>query len=510
MMTTGTIMERQTARSPQSYWIASTPPPQFETLNADVTTDVAIIGGGIVGITTAYLLKKEGLRVVVLEADHILQGTTGHTTAKITSQHGLIYAKLISTVGEEKARLYAEANEAALRLIAGLVEEHQIDCNFRRESAYVYTNQDEYIDQIQAEAAQAAKLGLPAFWQESIPLPLPVKAALRFDNQAQFHPRRYLLALARTIPGEGSHVFEQTRATDIDAKHPYVIPTTRGHKVTAERVIVATHFPCFDDFGMYYARIYPERSYVLGMTIAGPYPGGMYISAEDPTRSLRSQPLAEREMLLVGGESHKTGHGGDTNEHYQRLREFAAATFPVESELYRWSTQDCMTMDGVPYSGYLTAKTPELYVATGFGKWGMTNGTASAMLIRDLILKGESPWQDVYNPARFTPAASAKQFFSQNLDVAAQFVTGKLVLNASEDEVPVGEGRVIVRHGQRVGAYRDERGQLHLVDTTCTHLGCELQWNAAEKTWDCPCHGSRFTYEGDIVEGPALRPLKPQ
>lgn len=494
--------------APESYWIASTPQTNYPPLNEDINVDVAIVGGGMVGITTALLLKQEGLKVAVIEADRIIQGTTGHTTAKITSQHNLIYDKIQKQMSKEMAQQYADANESAINMIANLVEQKNIDCDFIRQSSYVYTQSDNYVQKIADEANTASGLGIKASYLEEIPLPFKVKAAVRFDNQGQFHPRKYLLSLASEISGDGCYIFEQTRVIGLEEGDLYSIITNQKGKVTAPRVIIASHYPFYNKEGLYFARIYSERSYVLGIKINEKYPGGMYITAEDPARSLRSQDTTDGEIVLVSGEHHKTGQGKNTMEHYVNLEKFAYDTFNVQNILYRWSTQDCMTLDDVPYIGHFKADTPNLYIATGFGKWGMTNSTVSAMLLKDLIIKGESPWKDVYNPSRFTPGASAKNFIVENANVAEQFVSGKLQSVASDTDIKPGEAKVIEANGQRSGAYRDSHGTLHMVDTTCTHLGCELNFNEAEKTWDCPCHGSRFTYEGDIVEGPAYKTIK--
>jgi glycine/D-amino acid oxidase-like deaminating enzyme/nitrite reductase/ring-hydroxylating ferredoxin subunit len=494
---------------PQSYWMASTGTTNYPTLQEDTQVDVAVIGGGMVGITTAYLLKKEGLTVAVLEADHILQGTTGHTTAKITSQHNLIYDKIKQQMGEEKARQYADANEAAIRTIAALIKENEIDCDFEWRSSYVYTHLDEYVQKISDEAKTAASLGIKASYLDKIPLPFPIKAAVRFDNQAQFHPRKYLLALAGRIPGEGSEIFEQSRVVDIEEGSHCNVITERGHKVTAKNVIVASHYPFYDKPGFYFTRIYQERSYALGVITKEKLSEGMYITAEDPGRSLRSQKYEQGELIIASGEHHKTGHGETTSLHYDNLATFMKETFEVIDIPYRWSTQDCVTMDDVPFTGHLTSGRKNIYVATGFRKWGMTNSTASAMILRDLITKGESPWEPVYSPSRFIDGNSTKTFLKENADVAGQFVSGKLESVSSIDKVELlpGQGKILQVNGQKAGVYKDGQGQLHMVDSTCTHLGCEVKWNDAEKTWDCPCHGSRYTYEGDIVEGPTVKPL---
>lgn len=492
---------------PQSYWMASTSTTSYPALDEDIKVDVAIVGGGMTGISCAYLLSKEGLKVAVIEADRILQGTTGHTTAKITSQHGLLYNKIKSQMGEEFAKQYADANESAIRMIEKISNDLHIDCDFTPQSAYVFTQQDEYIQKITDEVKTASDLGIKAEYIDQIPFDLPIKAAVRFDHQAQFHPRKYLLALANEIANNGVSLYEQSRAIDIEENSTYVITTKQGKKVMAEKVIIASHYPFYNKPGLYFTRIYCERSYVLAIKAKEKYPGGMYITAEDPGRSLRYQNTENGELILVGGEHHKAGQGKDTVKHYEALADFANATFAVEDIPYRWSTQDCMTLDDIPYVGHFTSNTPNLYIATGYGKWGMTNSTASAMILKDLILHGKSPWEDVYNPSRQTIVASAKNFIVENLNVAKELIEGKIAPLPDDVEIKPGEGKVVQANGQRTGAYRDEQGTLHLVNTTCTHMGCELNWNSAEKSWDCPCHGSRFTYEGNIIEGPAIQPL---
>lgn len=494
----------------ESYWLASTPCTTFPKLEENFSVDVAIIGGGITGITLAYLLKQEGMKVAVVEADRILQGTTGHTTAKVTSQHSLIYDKISSKVGEDMARQYADANESAIRLIESLINENSIDCDFKHLPAYVYTQLDEYREKIESEVKTAASLGISAHYTEDLQLPFKVKAAMRFDNQAQFHPRKYAMALAEKIPGNGSAIYEHTRAIDIIDGYKNTVVTHSGANIDADVVVLASHYPFWDRHGLYFARMYPERSYIMGISISEKFPDGMYITAEDPGRSLRAQPFEGGELVLVGGEHHKTGHGENTYGHYEKLKDFARSNYSLQAIHFRWSAQDYTSMDEIPLIGRITSNRPNIYVATGFMKWGMTNGTAAAVIIKDLITKGESPWQDVYNPSRFTPAASAKNFIVENADVAKNYITDKLAPIDENIDIKPGEARIIEHDGSRSGAYRDEKGNLHIVDTKCTHIGCELHWNEAEMSWDCPCHGSRFSYDGDIIDGPALRPLKPE
>ncbi len=495
-------------KPPLSYWMDSTPQPDYPVLNEDIKADVAIIGGGITGIAAAYMLNGHGVKTAIIEADRILQGTTGHTTAKITSQHGLIYNKIKSTISEELAKQYADANETAIHTIQKIAQENGIDCDFVPQSAYIYTLQNQYVEQISDETTAASSLGIKAHFVEEIPLPIPIKAAVRFDGQAQFHPRKFLIPLAEKLVQNGCQIYQQSRIVDLEEENgKYVLTTNRKKRITAEKVIIASHYPFYNKPGMYFARIYTERSYVIAIRAKEEFPGGMYISAEDPARSLRNQMAEDGELIIIGGEHHKTGQSDNTEKHYLALAEFADGIFTLEDIPYRWSTQDCMTLDDLPYVGHFTSDTPNLYVATGYGKWGMTNSIAAAMILRDLIIKGSSPWQDAYSPSRKTISAQVKNFVVENLNVAENLIKGKLSSGERDADIKPGEAKIIVIDGRRAGAYRDENGTLHVVNTTCTHMGCELNWNQAEKSWDCPCHGSRFTYEGDIIEGPAVRPL---
>lgn len=494
-------------KAPLSYWLDSVSFNDYQPLKDDISVDVAIVGGGIVGITTAFILSQEGLKVALIDAGKLLHGTTGHTTAKVTAQHDIIYSTIEGKLGFDLALQHADANSAAIKTIASYVNQFNIDCDFISQSAYVYTKEFAYIKKIQDEAEIAKKLGFEATYLEDIPLPISVKAALRFDNQYQFHPTKYLLALVNLIAQNGGLIFEQTRAIDIETKGKKALVTKDGYSIMAPSIVIASHYPFFDGKGMYFSRIYPDRSYALGVTIEGSYPGGMYISVEEPARSFRSQPMEDGgQLVIIGGEHHKTGQSQDTSVHYNELLKTAKEIFKVKDVPYRWSAQDYTSMDNVPYIGNLTSKSSGIYVATGFRKWGMTSGTSAALILKDLVLCQDNPWSDLYNPGRFTPAASAGKFINENINVATQLIKGKLS-QAEQAKVLPGQARIIEVDGKKYGAYRDLEDRLFVVDTTCTHLGCELAWNKAELSWDCPCHGSRFTYDGKVIEGPAQRPL---
>lgn len=503
-----TNWDKHFSQPPRSYWIDSTQIKEYPALQEDIRVDVAVVGGGITGITCGYLLKTAGLRVAVLEAETLFHGTTGHTTAKVTSQHGLIYGKVSKKLGEEKARQYAEANETAIRLIASLVKEKNIDCHFHPCQAVVYTEQVDYVTKIEEEVEAASRAGIRAAYHSTLSLPFPVKAAVSFEDQARFHPLRYLVALADAIPGDGSGIYTHTKVLDIHQDGDTHVSTEGGLKVFADSVIIASHYPFYDGYGFYFSRLYPYRSYALGVKARHSIPDAMYITAEEPGRSLRLEDLDQGQLLIVSGEHHKPGQGEDTTTHYLNLKAFAEDHFDVEEIPWRWSTQDYSTPNEVPYIGRLTSNTPNLYVATGYGKWGMTTSTAAAMILRDLILKNENPWEAVFSPSRSDLGASVKNFVVENANVAKELIKSKLSAIPDEVQVPVGEGKVLEIDGQRVGAFRDADGQLYLVDTTCPHMRCELQWNSAERSWDCPCHGSRFDIDGHLLQGPALKELE--
>jgi glycine/D-amino acid oxidase-like deaminating enzyme/nitrite reductase/ring-hydroxylating ferredoxin subunit len=489
-----------------SYWIDTTPRTDYPALPGDVSADVAVLGGGLVGLTAAVLLKRLGKTVAVLEARRIAEGVTGHTTAKVTSQHKLIYDTLTKDHGEGKARLYAEANEAAIDRIEAFVYEKNIDCEFRRLPAYVYTESRETVLQLQAEVEAARRVGLPASFVEEAPLPFPVEGAVRFEEQAQFHVRRYLLPLAEEIPGDGSHLFENTRALHVKEGAQCRIQTDRGN-VIAKDVIIASHIP-FTFKGEFWGKSYPQREYGIaariGQTVASE---GISISAESPTRSVRTASRNGETVLIVVGEVHKTGEEPDTEQRYRNLEEWARERFGVTEFENRWSAQDYYSMDGLPYVGRIGSGSEHVYVATAFAAWGMTNGTAAAMLLSDLIAGKENEWTHLYDSTRTSPFAS-KSLYKEGLEQAAHFVKDRFHGADNVADVAPGEGRIVGRPGGQTAVYRDLQGEVHAVSARCTHLGCIVSWNPAETSWDCPCHGSRFSVDGEVIQGPAVRNLE--
>ncbi len=492
-----------------SVWVDTGPDqPVFERLDGEVSADVAVLGGGMVGITTALMLQERGVDVALVEAGRLVHGVTGYTTAKVSSQHGMIYADLRSRFGEGGARTYGQANQAALEWIARRVADDGIDCDFRRRDSYAYLSEGSPSSSAEDEVRAAVEAGLPASLEPSAPLPYPTAAAVRFTDQAEFHVRKFLLALVEQFTARGGRIYEHSRAVEVDSDERCLVKAPGG-QVHADRVVVATHYP-FLDRSLAFARVHPQRSYAILCRTRDEPPQGMFISADSPTRSIRSVPVDGEELLLVGGEGHKTGTGGDTRERYETLERFAREHWDVASVEYRWSAQDNTTVDTVPYVGRLTPREEKVFMATGFAKWGMTGGTAAAMVLADLCTGRENAWAPLFDPNRFKPLASASKLIQENSQAGFRMVRDRLANRGDrqlEDLAP-GEGDIVRHQGEKVAGYRNEDGSLVAVSTRCTHLGCQVNFNSAERSWDCPCHGSRFAPDGSVLEGPAVHRLE--
>jgi glycine/D-amino acid oxidase-like deaminating enzyme/nitrite reductase/ring-hydroxylating ferredoxin subunit len=493
----------------ESIWLDTAPErPAFPRLEGKVEADVAVLGGGIVGVTTALMLREQGLDVVLIEADRLGRGVTGHTTAKVSSQHGLIYSRIRSRYGAEGARTYGLANEGALAWMSGRVENDGIECDFRRRPSYAYMSLGSGRSKLEDEVEAALEAGLPASLVDETPLPYAVEGAVRFDDQAEFHVGRYLSALVDQLDAAGCRIYEGSRAVEVD-EDELVTVKTPGGTASAGRVVVATHFP-FLDRSLAFARVHPQRSYALVCRIAGEPPAGMFISGDSPTRSVRAVPVAGEELLLVGGEGHRPGTGGDTRERYAALETFAREHWDVVAVEYRWSSQDNTTIDLVPYVGPLTPFTDRVLMATGFAKWGMTGGTAAGMILCELAQGRDHEWAGLFSPNRFKPLSSGAKFVEENAEAGFRMVYDRLANRPSRalGDLAAGEGDIVSHEGEKVAGYRDDDGQLHAVSTRCTHLGCQVNWNAAERSWDCACHGSRFAPDGTVLHGPAVHRLE--
>lgn len=437
----------------ESIWKKTCRIKERPSLNGDLEVEAVVIGAGMTGILTAYELQQAGIDTVVLEADRIGSGQTGNTTAKITSQHGLLYAKMKEKKGISAARAYAHANQQAIAQYKQIIEEEKISCDFEETSSYVYVEDEEKLEK---EAEAARMIGLPAFIERSIEIPVTCAGAVKFSGQAQFHPLKFINALSENL-----HICERTFVRTVEDNR---VLTDKG-TVKAAKIIFASHFPFVNFPGMYFARMHQERSYVLALSGAGVLEG-MYIGEGKNTYSFRRY----ENYILFGGQGHRTGENKEGGN-YERLRRQTQIFFPGSREVAHWSAQDCMPGDGIPFIGQYAKDRPDWYVATGFGKWGMTSAMVSAQLIRDMLLGVTSPEQEVFSPERY----SAQEFLQTVKD------GGKSVKELSKS----------IFLGQ-----------------ACPHLGCHLKKNPEEDTYDCPCHGSRFDSQGNLLEGPALKSMK--
>lgn len=475
----------------KSVWSESCKFRKREALNKDIKTDVLVIGAGIAGILTAYMLKQKGREVVVIDAAEIASGNTKNTTAKITSQHDLIYSKLITEFGEEKARQYAKANELAIKKYKEIIEDKRIECDFEEKPAYVYSLNE--VDVLKEEVEAAKNLGIDAEFVQEANLPFKIKGALKFNNQAQFNPLKFLKGISNELV-----IYENTRALEI--KENLVV--TSGGNITANNIVVATHYPIMNAPGYYFMKMHQERSYVLALENTSEI-DGMYIDLNKEGYSFRTY----NNLLLLGGISHRTGENEEGGS-YDELRKVAKRLYPKAKEKYYWSAQDCMTIDGIPYIGRYSSETPNIYVATGFNKWGMTSSMVSAMIISDMILEKENDFSEIFSPRRFDLSLSINNIANDLIETAKNFIAQKVYIPSSEIEhIKNGHGGIIEYNGEKVGVYKDKEGKEFFVSTKCTHLGCQLSWNADELTWDCPCHGSRFDYKGRLIGSPATKDL---
>lgn len=481
----------------ESIWQQTTDIPMRPELPGKLSTDIAVIGGGLAGILTAHFLEQSGRQCIVLEADRIGSGQTGHTTAKVTSQHGLIYQKLMQCAGKKQAEQYARINQEAIERYQILIEKYHIDCDWEECPACLYTKKNGRA--LRDEYHAAKELGLPVELKKETELPFEVEAALYCHGQACFHPLKFLQVIA-----EGLRIYEKTKVLQVK---PHLLITSRG-TVEAEKIVFACHYPFVNRPGYYFLRMHQERSYVLALKGAQVL-HGMYLGIDRDGLSFR--PAGE--MLLLGGENHRTGENPRGGQ-YEYLLHQAEICWPQKcwrenENVIPWSAQDCMTLDGIPYIGRFGRKTEDWFVATGFGKWGMTSSMAAAILLTDLICGRENPYAEVYSPERIHAAVSAKPFLTEGVYAAVNLFRQKVIPPKEKlEQIQPGYGGVVEYNGEKAGVYKAEDGEVFAVSVKCPHMGCQLVWNPDEKSWDCPCHGSRFDYRGRLMDGPAQTTLE--
>ncbi len=488
-----------------SLWMVTNPPPTPPPLQQDLRTEVCVIGAGIAGISTAYHLARAGKRVIVLEDGAIGGGETGRTTAHLSNALDDRYHHLERLHGEDGARLAAGSHTAAIDRIDSIVREERIDCGFERLDGYLFVPPGESDEILHTELDAARRAGVAGveIVKRVSDLSSDLGPGLRFPRQAQFHPLAYLSALVAALERTGSKVYGKTHVNGVEAGPPARITTDSGRTVTADFVVCATNTPVID-WLVIHSKQAAYRTFAIGARIEGSIPPALYWDTADPYHYVRQS----NGVLIVGGEDHKTGQADDGDERLARLESWTRERFPVGAVEYRWSGQVMEPVDGLGYIGRNPGDKGHVFVATGDSGHGMTHSTIAGMLITDLILGRPNEWERLYDPSRKSLKAGA-EYAKENLNVAAQYtdyVTPSEV--SSEDEIRPGHG-AIMRHGlKKVAVYRDERGTLHRGSAVCPHLGCIVQWNSLEGSWDCPCHGSRFGTDGAVLNGPALGGLK--
>lgn len=483
----------------------------YPPLSGDLEVDVAIVGAGITGLSTARLLTRAGKRVAVLESRQVGMGTTGSSTGNLYAPIDERLHTIESKHNEETMGKVAASRTAAIDLIELWVQEDNIDCEFERVPWYLFAERgDDLTKQVEKELEACRKSGLPVSGEAPAGFPYEVAAITNIAHQAQFNPLKYVRGLAAAIAGETCQIYENTKVTLVEDGQPCVVHTDLG-KVRARQVVMATHSPK----GIYgvHTAMEPYREYAMAVRLNGELPaGGVYWHMQQMSHySVRPYRNGQGGFLLVLGEAHKVGHKEQNQENFKNIEEYVRRHFDVAEIVYTWAAQNYKPADALPYIGTSPLEN-NTYIATGFAADGLTYGTLAGMIISDAILGQENEWATIYDPKRFTPLASAPKFVKENVDVATHLVKNYLFYGDAGElkEIKAGEGKNIELDKEKLAAYRDEQGQLHVVSSVCTHMGCIVKWNNAEKSWDCPCHGSRFSVDGEVLEGPAYQDLARQ
>lgn len=533
-----------------SYWINSEKNKEkYNKVEKNIETDICIIGGGITGISTAYYLTKENLKVTVLDMGKIGFQTTGNSTAKITSQHGLFYKYLKDSKGEDFARLYYDANEDAIKNIKKIVEKEKIQCDLECQSAYVLAANREEVQKVKDEVEVVRGFGGHAEYLEREDIDknlliLNPLAAIRFKNQAQFNSYKYTIELAKVCKNLGANIYENTKVVDVrDEKDYYYLETEDGYKIKAKYLVITTKYPIINIPGFYFMKMYQSTSYGISIPVKEKLFDGMYITSTNPKVSLRmakvdnniikdvvdgnienyakqdkenrkrvkekqNSKIDNEYVLIVVGADHKTGEKTDLSNSYKKLENIAKQIYPQGKVENYWNTEDCITLDKIPYIGKYSNMWENAYVATGFNKWGITTSNIAANIITDMIIGRKNRYEDIFISTRVEPVKNRQEVGNMLKETVSSLVLKKFELPESEQaSLKNEEGKIIEIEGEKVGAYKDKEGRIYTIVPKCAHLGCELSWNNLDKTWDCPCHGSRYDYTGKMLYGPTVKDL---
>ena len=533
-----------------SYWINSEKNKEkYNKVEKNIETDICIIGGGITGISTAYYLTKENLKVTVLDMGKIGFQTTGNSTAKITSQHGLFYKYLKDSKGEDFARLYYDANEDAIKNIKKIVEKEKIQCDLECQSAYVLAANREEVQKVKDEVEVVRGFGGHAEYLERADIDknlliLNPLAAIRFKNQAQFNSYKYTIELAKICKNLGANIYENTKVVDVrDEKDYYYLETEDGYKIKAKYLVITTKYPIINIPGFYFMKMYQSTSYGISIPVKEKLFDGMYITSTNPKVSLRmakvdnniikdvvdgnienyakqdkenrkrvkekqNSKIDNEYVLIVVGADHKTGEKTDLSNSYKKLENIAKQIYPQGKVENYWNTEDCITLDKIPYIGKYSNIWENAYVATGFNKWGITTSNIAANIITDMIIGRKNRYEDIFISTRVEPVKNRQEVGNMLKETVSSLVLKKFELPESEQaSLKNEEGKIIEIEGEKVGAYKDKEGRIYTIVPKCAHLGCELSWNNLDKTWDCPCHGSRYDYTGKMLYGPTVKDL---
>lgn len=494
-----------------SYWIESTKNSEKEylALSEDISVDVCIIGAGLVGITSAYYLSDSNLKVAIIERNKVCSNVSGKSTAKITSQHNLFYDYLINSYGIDFAKGYLEANQDAIEKIKNIIEKENIDCDFSIQDSYVYAHSKDDLTDIHKEKKAMDTLNFPCELVENLPLPIENFGAIKFSNQGQFNPRKYALSLCDIITKKEINIYTNTIATKVEKSDDGYIIYTTNNIIKAKHVILATHYPIVNFPGFYFLKMYQSMSYVIAVDTKCDLPEGMYISSSEPTYSFRTTPYQDKKLLIVAGSDHKTGEKINLENAYEILENKVKELYPKSEILFKWCTEDCISLDKIPYIGDFSSIMPNLYVATGFKKWGITFSNIASKIIADKILGNENKYENLFLATRLQPIKNREELGNMVKESMYSLVINKLKDSPDTlEDVKSDEGKIVEIDNKKVGVYRDKNGECFFIKPVCAHLGCELSFNNAEKTWDCPCHGSRYDIKGNLLNEPAIENLE--